>query len=391
MDLDTTLDVFTLRVAAGAVIVVTAALFLLQAWDRRGEALDRLWMLALSAALASAFVTAVEAVGGGALWWLTAVGNGLMVLVPWAIWAGTRAGSGRSPLLLVATLPAVLALGVALLDGPGAGSWAGGSYYLAGIAAGSLAAAWELLTGPLVAYRSATGLGVVLGLAGVYFTMRLLLYVTLGPDSAVFRNLAGTALSTLVLVVLVSGAVVFMVALRGDQGVAERPGGGLFDPLTGAHPPWAMTERARAALRVAARGGLPLSLLRIRLDDLNAIRTAFGRSHAERAVAECGAALRAVAPAGTLVGLEEDRSGFEVLLQPASAEHAGRWARELRRYLRDVPVDVPGSRLRLVVSVGLACTAEHGHDLETLRAAAVTSLREAQREGGDRVRAAGPA
>jgi PleD family two-component response regulator len=149
-----------------------------------------------------------------------------------------------------------------------------------------------------------------------------------------------------------------------------------------------MTDRARTALSADARRGLPSCLLRVRPDDLDSIRTAFGRTHAESAISACGAALRDVAPAGTLVGLEEDRAGFEVLRGSTSSDEGRRWAEDLRRYLRSVPVEVPGSRLRLVVSVGLASTAEHGHDLDALREAAASSLRQAQREGGDRVRAA---
>lgn len=388
MDLDTTLDVFTLRVAGAAVVVVMSTLFLVQAWDRRGELLDRLWMLALSASLATALVTALEEVGSDSLWWLTAVGNMTAVLVPWTIWSGVRAGTGRPQGLMWAALPAVVALVGTLAEGPDGGPWAGGAFYLAGIASGCLAVAWSVFFGPLAVYRSAIGLAVVLAANGAYFLMRLLLFLAVGPDSALFRALAGTALSTLMLVMLVAGAVVFMVALRGDQGVAERPGPGLFDPLTGAHPPRVMTERARGALSVAARRGLPASLLRVRLDDLPAIRTAFGRSHAESAVAALGVALRDVAPTGTLVGLDEDGASFEVLLDSTTAPQAAQWAEGLRRHLRSAPVTVPGSAMRLVASIGLACTADHGHDLQTLRAAAVASLREAQREGGDQVRVA---
>ncbi len=42
MNLDAALDVFTLRVAGAAVVVVMSILFLVQAWDRRGELVDRL-------------------------------------------------------------------------------------------------------------------------------------------------------------------------------------------------------------------------------------------------------------------------------------------------------------------------------------------------------------
>jgi hypothetical protein len=54
MNLDAALDVFTLRVAGAAVVVVMSIPFLVQAWDRRGELVDPLRMLALSASLATA-------------------------------------------------------------------------------------------------------------------------------------------------------------------------------------------------------------------------------------------------------------------------------------------------------------------------------------------------
>lgn len=380
-----TLDVFTLRVAAGAVVLMTAVLFVLQAWDRRGQVVDRLWMLALASALTTTLVTAVEELGGAGQWWLTAVSNGTTVLVPWAIWSGARAGAGRRPLTWGAVAAAAVTALAALATGPQGGTWAGGAVYLAATTFGCLAAGSEVARGPLGTYRSGTGLAAVLLLCGAFFGLRLLLFLAVGPQDPLFDRLAGVEISTLVLLLLVEGAALFMVALRGDQGVVDRPGTGLFDPLTGALPAWAVTERAEALLSTSARRGMPVCLLRVRLDDIDAIRTGFGRSQAEAALGACGEALRLVAPPGTLVGLDQDRSSFEVVLDGADAEQARTWAEDLRAHLGEVPVVLPDGRLRLVVSVGLACTADHGYHLPELRNLAARSLEHAQRAGGDQV------
>lgn len=377
------LDVFTLRVASAVMVLLTSSLFLVHSWVRRGALVDRLWMLALVAAFASAVLSAGQALvpDHSAL---VAAGNALTVLVPWAAWSGARAGVGKPPLLWVSLAVAGVVAIAALVDGD-AGTWAGGGVYIAGVAGGSLAGGWEVLNGPLARFRSGVGLGVVLLSTAIYHGVRLLFFLASGPDGRFFRTLVGTEVSTLALATSVLGSAFFMVGLRSDQGVAELPGGTRYDPLTGARPARIFVRLAARALGAGAQRGLPMCLVRLQIDETSAIRTAFGDSRAEEANAVCGDVVHAVAPPHTIVGLEEAGNGFEVLLEAASVDGGRRWAEDLCTALLDHPVGVPGASLRLVASVGVACTDACGYDLSALRRAAGSALATAQQEGGDRV------
>ncbi|GAA4415224.1 hypothetical protein GCM10023169_01340 [Georgenia halophila] len=386
-----TLDIFTLQVSAGAIILMASTLFLVQSWDRRGEVVDRLWMLALCGAIATAVITAAQELDSPTLWWLVGLGNGTTVLVPFALWNGARAGAGRPTRLWVSVMIACATVAAGLLEGPDGGHWAGAEAYLLGVSAGCLIAGLEIVRSPLRRYRSGVGLAVLLLATAAFFVVRLLAFVTVGPEDPTFVAVLGTTTATLWLAGMVNGAALFMVALRGDQGVADRPGALRYDPLTGARPPGAFATLARQALGIGAQRGVPMCLVRVRIDDAPAIRTAFGETRADAAYATCGDVLRAVAQPGTLVGLEEDHSGFQVVLEDVTAERARRWADELRRQLLDAPVEMPGVALRLVVSVGVAGTDQHGHDLDELRTSAQRALREATRAGGDQVRVAADA
>lgn len=369
------LDIFTLRVVAGAVVLITSVLYLVQAWERRRELVDRLWMLALGAAFLTSVILAVEATNQAGTWWVAAVGNATTVLVPFAIWSGIRAGAGRRPLrgiLLAAPVATALAH---LAHGPTAHEWAGGEVYLAGMALGCLLGSWEVLHGPLRRYRSGIGLGVVAVLCGAYFMLRLLLFLAVGPDDPLFEQFGGTAPATFMLVVFVNGAAIFMAALRGDVGTSGRPGVVRFDPLTGALPAPAFTERAGTVLGDAAQRGGVVSLVLVTLDDVEDVRTAFGDSRAEEMVATAADALQAVTVPGTLIGLgpEEGPAHFQVLLRDAGEEEAESWVGQLRVRLLDVPV-VDGSVL-LTVTAGVSSTDGCGYALAGLRAGSLAALR----------------
>lgn len=376
------LDIFTLRVVAGAVVLITSVLYLVQAWERRRELVDRLWMLALGAAFLTSVVLAVDATAPAGAWWVAAVGNATTVLVPFAIWSGIRAGAGKRPLRgVLLAVPAATALAY-LRHGPTATEWDGGEVYLAGVAIGCLLGSWEVLHGPLRRYRSGIGLGVVAVLCGGYFMLRFLLLIAVGPDDLLFEQVGGTAPATLMLVVFVNGAAIFMAALRGDVGTSGRPGVVRFDPLTGALPAPAFTERAGTVLGDAAQRGGVVSLVLVELDDVEDVRTAFGDSRAEEVVATAADALQAVTVPGTLIGLgtEDGPAHFQVLLRDIGTEEALGWVGQLRDRLLDIPV-VDGTVL-LTASVGVSTTDEGGYDLTGLRARALAALSSPGADGG---------
>ncbi|MFH5824823.1 GGDEF domain-containing protein [Georgenia sp. AZ-5] len=379
-----TLDVPTLLVVATLVILTSSGMFLAEA--RAAEAVDRLWSLAFVAAIATALAYLGSTLYPG-LWWANAVGNAASVLVVWTMWSGIRAYDERRSLIHVSVGVALLAAGAVLLQGPGASAWAGGWAALAGTAAGALLAGAAILRGPLRGFRSGALLAVTLLAGGAYYAVRLLLYVVEGPYSRAFETYAGTAATTLVNVLLVNGATFAALAIRtrdAQERAAEHQN---FDPMTGARTNLSFEPRTVAQLRRSAESCSPAAMLEIVPEGVEALETAFGRPYADAALVTCGEIAQTLLPPRAIMGLDPGSGRSFQVLVPGWDEHdAVEWATQVRKELIDTPVEVPGSRVRVTVSTGIATAHRGGYDLGDLCDAAREASLAAVAEGGNRVR-----
>lgn len=384
------LDLTTLLVVSAAVVVLISALFISEAWVRRGSPVDRLWSLAFIAVIATALATLVSWLSPQ-IWWSSALANGSTVLAVWTMWSGVRAYDGRRALLEVSASVATLVALAAFLHGPDAGTWAGGGAMLTAVALGGALIAVAVLRGPMREYRSAITLVTMAVLLSAYYLCRLVGYLVLGPGSPGFRLYFGTELSTLVLSLLVTGTAFAMVALRSAQAADRRLAEQAFDPVTGARMPASFQHRAGELLAEAETRNHGMCLVVLVPEGLEAIEVAFGRRTAERALAACGETAGLLTGSRSVLGSQNRLGpGFEVLV-PEGPDVATRCAERLAEELVDAPIEVPGSRLRLTLSSGVACVQQHGYDLRALRAAADQAVRAALAEGGDRVVQAQPA
>ncbi|MPV37977.1 GGDEF domain-containing protein [Georgenia subflava] len=383
------LDLTTVQAVAAVVVLTSSVVFLSEVWARDGDTVDRLWSMAFLAAVATG-VAYLAATIDPALWWANAVGNGASVLTTFAMWSGVRAHLGRRPLVEVSLAAAVVALLATVVQGPDGGPWAGGIVVLLGTAAGGLLGGAALVRGGAVRLRAAVLLAVVLITAGVFYAVRAVVYLVAGPESAAFRLYLGTEVTTVVVVLLVNGAAFSMVVLRGRYARDRQDAARNFDPMTGARTGVSFQPRAHEQLRDAAASGRPVALVAIAPEGVGQIAVAFGREFADQALVTAGEITQMLLPPRALIGRDElDGQAFQVLLPGYSAADAQAWATQVRKELIDTPLDVPGSRLRLTASVGIATDRTDGYALEALCDSARRTSQAALGAGGNRVLVAG--
>lgn len=382
-----TFDVVSLLVVSSGVLTLVTVLFLADVWARPTAPVDRIWSMSYIAILATELANLVLALGPGVRW-VSAAANATTIFAVWSMWSGARAYSHRDSLLWVSGVVTAVVFVAAVLDGRAQAQWAGIAVHIGALAAGAALAGSEVLTGPLRRTHPGRVLAVLAYLLALYYIVRLALLVLYGPESPEFTAVAGTAVTTVVLTVLAVGAAFSMVSLRAaDVGRGERLALN-FDPLTGARTLPTFRVRAERVLRDAGREARQACLVVVRPESVDAIAIAFGPQYADRALAVCGEAAAALTPR-TLLGLDASgKTGFEVLLPDTRLAEGLDWATRLRKELIDSPIDVPGSRVRLTVSLGVACVAQVGYDLDRLRTAAAAAAARATAEGGNRVIAA---
>ncbi|MGO1583304.1 MAG: GGDEF domain-containing protein [Actinomycetaceae bacterium] len=381
------LDTFTLQAIAGLIVLTVTILFVVDARTRGEDDVDRIWGGAFAAALTGSFAFVVAA-SSPQLWWANGYGNGAVVLTTFLMWNGTRAWTGRRPLLAVSAGAGSLAVLATLAEGPDGGAWAGGWAMLLGASVGGILAGTELLRArrrrsPVVVLLAAVVLA-----AGAFYLLRFVLILTAGPDSHVFRRWAGTAASSIVIIALITCAAFCMIAMRGQDIRAERREQRNYDPMTGARTVLSFRPRAQSAIVGDRATHQPVSMVTLDLDDHERIATAFDRSVADDAVITVGEVVRRLLPPRSLIGREDSRTGFDVLLSRHSVAEARLWAEQVRTELLDAPLAVETGRLRLRMSIGIACDETAGYDLDDLAQVCRDAASAALGEGGNRVHVA---
>jgi diguanylate cyclase (GGDEF)-like protein len=164
----------------------------------------------------------------------------------------------------------------------------------------------------------------------------------------------------------------------------------MVDPLTGLANRPAMDAQLDLEWRRALRAGRPLSLLMVRIDDLEGYADAFGAGPADRCIHQVATELaRGLRRAGDF-SARTGETTFSVLL-PGAAEHdAARAAERARAGVEGlrIPhgVGEPGPRC-LTVSIGIATVVpDRFHGPNALRAAAEGALGDALSAGRNRIR-----
>jgi diguanylate cyclase (GGDEF)-like protein len=157
------------------------------------------------------------------------------------------------------------------------------------------------------------------------------------------------------------------------------------DQLTGLFNRRFMEESLERELLRARREGYSLGLLMMDLDHFKQFNDGFGHAAGDLAIHHVGSFLLG-AVRGDDVACRYGGEEFVVILPKASLEDTRRLAETLREGLKALKVKPSGLRLpALTVSVGVACSPDHGETREQLLQAADSALYRAKAGGRDQV------
>lgn len=156
----------------------------------------------------------------------------------------------------------------------------------------------------------------------------------------------------------------------------------ITDFLTGLPNRRAFFAGADPELARAQRHGFNLVVLLMDVDHFKSVNDSAGHAAGDRALVAVATRLRHTMRQGDLaarLGGEE----FVVLLSHCGLEDGRLFAERLREAIAAQVIDLGGAHapLRLTVSIGLADTQSHGHDLATLLSRADDAMYEAKRAG----------
>lgn len=373
-----TLDLFSVTVMTAIVATVASLTFILDTLLRRDTGPGRLWAVAFFCGLATtiAYIAWSAGVGGAVS---VAVGNTLFVCVPGFTLLGCRRFNDRSlAAAAVGVLAAVTFIAV-LIEYPSRNSWGGWWAMAAALVVLFGSGAAESMRTPMRGMRSAWALSVVLGLAGAFYAVRLVVFLTVGPASEIFSRWLGSISANIMTVVLTMVAAIVTSVLRSHRTTLQR-----YEWLTsnGVAADGVMLPRtfAGALADIVERASWRqegIAVIVMRADGVEEIGDAFGSDVVDAVSAACRHAARSYAPAAALVG--EDGDGqLIVCTLAATAADARRVGGALFRGLIDELIEVDHGRLASV-GVGVALTQVLGHDPDTLMAAARESALRAAR------------
>lgn len=365
------LDLLTVSVMTALVTSVASVTYIMDTFIRRDSGPGRLWAGAFFCGLTTTFAYLAWSAGVGETGAI-AVGNALFICVPGFVWLGCRRFNDRTiliPSLIMGALSAATLL-LSFLQASELGSWAGWSMMATGLVVLFAAASSESLRSPLRRIRTAWALSAVLIVAGVYYLVRLVIFVTMGVESALFSQWFGTISANFVTVVLTMVAAIVTSVLRSHRTALQR-----YEWLTsnGVATDGVMLERTftGAAADIVERAswrdeGVAIFVLRI--NGVADIRAAFGHDAAEEVLGACRLAIRRFAPASALVG-EDEGGQLTVCALAASAGAARRLGATIYRGCVEELSDAR-SGLFPFIGVGVALAADVGYDLPALQATA---------------------
>lgn len=383
------LDTATLRVAFGVVGFCVVVLFYGVTYRTTRAPYSGWWCVSLVLFLASALLflfngTSLQVVANP-------LGNTLAVLGAGFVWVAARSLRGASaPWWQLAVGPAVVML-ASFVDDPAHDVWAGGPFFLSGMAAMLGLSAFEisrLLRSPTPAGGverqvrfSLWSLTLTSGLVAVFYLLRGVVFVAVGPADAVFRTGFGSQATTLLTMVLLVVVTFSMSELSHEQQTLELRERASRDDLTG------LLNRAeflRQAERVfdgsgphAATAGV---VMVADLDGFKALNDGFGHAAGDQALTRFAAScLRAVGDHGLVGRLGGDE--FALLLPDAAL--AEEIAARISRDFLDGP-DGPDGQPTPTVSYGVAAIDRAVGVKDTIVRADV-ALYQAKAAGRDRV------
>ncbi|WP_156159174.1 GGDEF domain-containing protein [Demequina gelatinilytica] len=283
------------------------------------------------------------------------------VALPWWLFATVVAGAGGST----------------LLEDPSANAWAGGAYMLIALGACAGATAFELWQHDGRLGRGEVRvMAVVASVLTVFYTVRWVLYILQGPESAAFATIAGSGVTALIQMVSIATVTQAVSQLAHVHSRADLERRAITDDLTGVLNRGELFLRAeRAVLRWDPSQRLVIAIAD--LDRFKSVNDSRGHAEGDRALVEFTRAWREVLGPDDILG----RMGgdeFVIVMRDVEIAEAVARARAVTRTFGETCAADCGATP--TASHGLAA-AEDGLGLAILMARADEALYEAKRAG----------
>lgn len=350
-----TLDPTTVMVMTGVVTTTVGVVFISDVLRRHSEGAGRLWALSFLAGMLTIVCYAAASAYPGA-WGAIALGNASFVVVPGVVWVGAARynGIGVARAAWIVLFGAIATFLAVALDTDPTDPWAGVEVMFPVTAAFCFAAAASARRAPLRTSPAATGLALMMAIAGGYYMGRLITFLALGPQATAFEVPFGsTTASVVTVVVTIVTASVLSVILSEQRTLTEARGGeALILAEDGVYDASSFGVLAHELAGRARQRGDEVAVISVRMDDLSRIATAFGSVEAEELRAMWRAATRGAAPSEAIVGVDPD-GGLSVALAPTSVTRARAVAVQIRRAVHD-EVMAAGMSVVPTVRVGVA-------------------------------------
>jgi diguanylate cyclase (GGDEF)-like protein len=324
------LDTATLRAAFGLMALVLVLLFYFSAYRTTLSPYSGWWCIAL---LFFLFGSAAFLLNGtGHQWWANPLGNVLLVHGGVAVWAGARSLRTRMLKRWAFTVFPVVTLLASIVDNPGTNTWAGGPVFLAamsmtvGLASREL---WRLEPGYS---RVRIPMALAAGGVSVFYFGRLVGFLMDGAEGPVFKTFFGSAVTTLVTMVMLVVVSFSMAALSTEQQTRALRMVATRDDLTGLLNRKAFLDLAAKQLADPAVARASGALIMADLDHFKVVNDTYGHAAGDQALQAFAVACRDTVRSTDLAGRYGGEE-FVVLLPGASAERAEHIADEVSRRL----------------------------------------------------------
>jgi diguanylate cyclase (GGDEF)-like protein len=379
-----TLDMSTLLLISGLVIILCGISFIVNTAMRRNDASGRLWSISFIAGMLTALSFSVWGVAPH-LWWVLAVGNTAYVISIGAIWSGARVFNGRASFIWLGLAAGAVVAALTAVEGSSGGAWTGSTGLFAGIAVFAALGGAETMRSRMRRNLNARILSFCLWIVCAYYVVRTSLFVTLGPYDPIFQTYFGSEITTIITILLVLLSTISMSILQAERSGARALG----DVTVGVHSVVGVLSAASFMqqwadwVERASFHGDRLAMIAMDVDNLPQMNTAFGRTFGDTAIRSVAQIVRHHAPTMSLLG-HTGAGRFVIVVVSQNQVDAEQLAIRLQTALVDEPID-PQQSLRATASFGVVDTEGYGYGLPVLRRALDDATSAAREEGGNRI------
>ncbi|GAA0991823.1 GGDEF domain-containing protein [Subtercola frigoramans] len=378
------LDLQTLLIVNGVVVVLCGFSFVVNTAMRRNDAAGRLWSVSFIGGMLAVICYAIWG-GGLQSSWILVIGNTAYTLVTGMIWAGCRVYNGRKPSVVLVGAGALIVAVTSVVTADSQGAWQGALALFPAVSLFSGLAAVESLRGRLLRNVNARILAAALWVVGFYYALRTIAFAIGGYRGEFFTTYLGPQQTTLLLTAFVILGTISLSILQveraGTQALGDVTVGALS--VVGLLSAASFAQQWQDWLERASFHGDRLEMVAVDIDSLPEMNTALGRNFGDGAITSVAHIVREHAPTSSLIG-HPGAGRFVIVMVVSNDREAQKIASRVRDALVDKPIDETQG-LRATASFGVVDTDVFGYDMLTLRDALDEATLSARSSGGNHI------